>query len=164
MNVLVQCYVLVSMIIDIISTDMVWQTTPAIDVSGVTMVVWLVVITSSQFLLFYHKHCVRYAQIDWQVTKGGIQGAYEPTGNYFPTASNNLAAVDYTIKVVKAAFPERVGDVNVTERTPRTITLSALIPMEDNCLPVTSFQVVYSKHGTNAKQENMLFTLGLYEL
>lgn len=99
-------------------------------------------------------------QITWTVTKGGIQGAYEPTGHFYPTASNNLGTVDYTVTVVKADRPGRVRWVNVTERTPQSLTFAAEPPVEDNCIPAITYQILYNRAGTNDFQENRVFELG----
>lgn len=101
-------------------------------------------------------------QINWEVTKGGIQGQYNPVGNYFPKASNNLGAVDFTINVVEAQLPGRVGGLNVTAKTAQSITLFARPPVEENCIPVIGFEIMYKLHGTNDVHQIALFPLGLF--
>ncbi|XP_067940027.1 fasciclin-2-like [Watersipora subatra] len=101
-------------------------------------------------------------QINWLVTKDGIQGGYAPTGNYFPIATNNVGPADADsciINVVEADLPERVSSVTAVKQRPREITLSAEPPMEDNCIPVIAFEVIYNQHGTNNFEESELFTL-----
>ncbi|KAF6030418.1 NCAM1 [Bugula neritina] len=100
-----------------------------------------------------------YHLINWEVTKGGIQGQYNPVGNYFPKASNNLGAVDFTINVVEAQLPGRVGGLNVTAKTAQSITLFARPPVEENCIPVIGFEIMYKLHGTNDVHQIALFPL-----
>lgn len=101
-------------------------------------------------------------QINWQVTKGGIAGLYNPTGNYFLKAANNVkaGAASYTVRVEEARLPERPNGVKVLDRTSETVTLSAQPPVEDNCIPVIGFMITYRIRTTVDLPTSTLFTLG----
>ena len=99
-------------------------------------------------------------QINWQVSKAGIQGQFNPTGNYFPKTTNNLGFSDYTITVIEASLPGRPRSVNATQKTAQSIVLAAEPPVEDNCIQVIAFEIVYRIHGTGDLPRSLLFTLG----
>lgn len=97
------------------------------------------------------------------MTKGGIQGRYDPTGRYFAIATNNVGTTDGIITVVQAFLPTRVPFVNKTEVTPQSVTLFAIPPTEDNCISTIAFEILYHKHQTNNEKQPILFPVGKFK-
>lgn len=106
-----------------------------------------------------NEHCF---QINWEVTPGGRDGIYNPTGNYYPTATNNIGTAFKSIYVKEAEYPGRPQSVTITSVTSQSITLAAEPPVEDNCLPVVGFLVQYKIEGSIDLPNTRTFKIGKF--
>ena len=62
--------------------------------------------------------------------------------------------------MVEASLPGRPRSVNATQKTAQSIVLAAEPPVEDNCIDVIAFEIVYRIHGTGLLPRSLVFTLG----